>query len=188
MPFSPFGRPYSGNPGWFLFLPLLRCFSSGGSRPRSGRRGGRGRRSHSAIPGSKAACASPGLIAACHDLRRRPSRAIRQAGSLGKWVCGISPPADPPLGLSLAGGLHLAPKGSVSTPPARTTRSSTGALGPPTRPPPRGADTACPEGHAAKGHAAGLWRPIFAVGLALRCFQRVSLGARLPGLAFPPTG
>ena len=28
---SPFGRPYSGNPGWFLFLPLLRCFTSGGS-------------------------------------------------------------------------------------------------------------------------------------------------------------
>ncbi len=32
LPYSPFGRPYSGNPYWFLFLPLLRCFSSGGSR------------------------------------------------------------------------------------------------------------------------------------------------------------
>ncbi len=28
----PFGRPYSGDPCWFLFLPLLRCFRSGGSR------------------------------------------------------------------------------------------------------------------------------------------------------------
>lgn len=27
----PFGRPYSGDPYWFLFLPLLRCFRSGGS-------------------------------------------------------------------------------------------------------------------------------------------------------------
>ena len=31
---SPFARRYSGNPGWFLFLPLLRCFRSGGSRSR----------------------------------------------------------------------------------------------------------------------------------------------------------
>lgn len=30
--FSPFARCYSGNPCWFLFLPLLRCFRSGGSR------------------------------------------------------------------------------------------------------------------------------------------------------------
>ena len=28
----PFGRPYSGDPKWFLFLPLLRCFRWGGSR------------------------------------------------------------------------------------------------------------------------------------------------------------
>ena len=28
----PFGRPYSGDPCWFLLLPLLRCFRSGGSR------------------------------------------------------------------------------------------------------------------------------------------------------------
>ena len=27
----PFGRPYSGDPCWFLLLPLLRCFRSGGS-------------------------------------------------------------------------------------------------------------------------------------------------------------
>lgn len=30
-----------------------------------------GRESHSGIPGSKATCASPGLIAACHALHRR---------------------------------------------------------------------------------------------------------------------
>jgi hypothetical protein len=30
--FSLFARCYWGNPFWFLFLPLLRCFSSGGSR------------------------------------------------------------------------------------------------------------------------------------------------------------
>ena len=29
---SHFARCYSGNLNWFLFLPLLRCFSSGGSR------------------------------------------------------------------------------------------------------------------------------------------------------------
>ena len=28
----PFGRPYSGDPYWFLFLPLLRCFRWEGSR------------------------------------------------------------------------------------------------------------------------------------------------------------
>ena len=28
----PFGRPYSGDPYWFLLLPLLRCFRPGGSR------------------------------------------------------------------------------------------------------------------------------------------------------------
>ena len=38
----------------------------------------RGRKSHSAIPGSKAAYASPGLIAARHGLPRLPSRAIPQ--------------------------------------------------------------------------------------------------------------
>jgi hypothetical protein len=36
-------------------------------------------KSHSGISGSKAACAYPELIAACHALRQRPSRAIRQA-------------------------------------------------------------------------------------------------------------
>ena len=39
----------------------------------------RGGKSHSGISGSKAACAYPEHIAACHALRQRPSRAIRQA-------------------------------------------------------------------------------------------------------------
>ncbi len=39
------------------------------------------RKSHSGIPGSTAACASPGLIAACHALLRLPSRAIHLTAS-----------------------------------------------------------------------------------------------------------
>ena len=80
---SPFARRYSGNPCWFLFLPLLRCFRSGGSRSPIGsipkaHVGLRDRRSHSGILGSTATCAYPRLIAACHALLRRPSRAIHQ--------------------------------------------------------------------------------------------------------------
>ena len=40
----------------------------------------RDRISHSGIPGSKAPCASPGLFAAWHALRRRPSPAIHRPG------------------------------------------------------------------------------------------------------------
>jgi hypothetical protein len=53
-----------GIPFWFLFLPLLRCFRSGGSRSLLGApqtpEGICSRRSHSGIPGSKAAYAYPG--------------------------------------------------------------------------------------------------------------------------------
>ncbi len=38
----------------------------------------RGEKSHSGIPGSKAACAYPGLIAACRALLQLSSRAILQ--------------------------------------------------------------------------------------------------------------
>ncbi len=76
LPSAAFGRPYSRHPCWFLFLRVLRCFNS----PRS--RGGV-TLLNSAIPGSTAACAYPGLIAACHGLRRLPSQAIPQA------ACGI---------------------------------------------------------------------------------------------------
>ena len=89
-----FARRYSGDPSWFLFLPLLGCFRSGGSRslppPTTWVGGFLGasqgdepcdRKSHSGIPGSTAACASPGLIAACRALPRRSSRAIHQTAS-----------------------------------------------------------------------------------------------------------
>ena len=73
---SAFARHYSRNLGWFLFLSLLRCFSSGGS-PRNAmdsryvplvlHQGG--------FPIRKSAdimliCSSPQLIAACHVLHR----------------------------------------------------------------------------------------------------------------------
>ena len=73
---SAFARHYSRNLGWFLFLSLLRCFSSGGS-PRNAmdsryvplvlHQGG--------FPIRKSAdimliCSSPQLIAACHVLLR----------------------------------------------------------------------------------------------------------------------
>gem|GEM_PF-1082859 len=87
--------PTQGIPYWFLLLPLLRCFRSGGSRSvllqgfperhRPRRTGSR--KSHSGIPGSTAACASPGLIAACHALPRHPSRAIHRA-AYARWLLG----------------------------------------------------------------------------------------------------
>ena len=63
-----FARHYSGNHFCFLFLRLLRCFSSAGSllyRCRS-----RGGFPHSDIRGSQAICAFPRLFAACHVLPR----------------------------------------------------------------------------------------------------------------------
>ena len=96
--------PTQGIPCWFLFLPLLRCFRSGGSLsvlmasrihhfPECRRLLTRGGYRHSEIPGSKAACASPGRIAACHVLPRRPSRAIHQAASafsLTSWLAWLT--------------------------------------------------------------------------------------------------
>ena len=64
-----FARHYSGYHCCFLFLRLLRCFSSAGSlllkRCRS-----RGGFPHSEIRGSQTICAFPRLIAACHVLHR----------------------------------------------------------------------------------------------------------------------
>ena len=68
---APFARHYWGYHCCFLFLRVLRCFSSPGSPPRQRipilQIGGL---SHSEIPGSMAICAYPGLIAACHVLHR----------------------------------------------------------------------------------------------------------------------
>ncbi len=67
---------------WFLFLPLLRCFSSGGSRSHMGAPQTAlavcDKRSHSGIHGSTPACGYPWLIAACHALPQRSSLVIHQ--------------------------------------------------------------------------------------------------------------
>ena len=73
---SPFARRYLGNRCFFLFLRVLRCFSSPGYLLWSyGFTSGylritTGEFPHSEICGSKAVCALPQLIAACHVLRR----------------------------------------------------------------------------------------------------------------------
>src|SRR5437016_12363942 len=60
-------------------FPYTTLFRSGFPLPYGSTPGiTRGGKSHSGISGSKAACAYPELIAACHALRQRPSRAIRQ--------------------------------------------------------------------------------------------------------------
>ena len=72
--FSPFARHYLGNHVCFLFLPVLRCFSSRGSPPCLAWMTGRQPAGlpHSEIPGSKVVCTSPKLFAACHVLHRLP--------------------------------------------------------------------------------------------------------------------
>ena len=70
--YSRFARHYSGNHSYFLFLRVLRCFSSPRkpSRIAGIPRLPRGGFSHSGTCGSKAACASPQIFAACRALRR----------------------------------------------------------------------------------------------------------------------
>ena len=73
---SPFARRYLGNRNCFLFLRVLRCFTSPRwlfsayvfSRKCSGMT--RNGLPHSEIPGSKVVCTSPRLIAAYHVLHR----------------------------------------------------------------------------------------------------------------------
>ena len=69
---SPVARRYWGNHSYFLFLRVLRCFSSPRWPPAPGgmsclQHDGL---SHSEIRGSRAMCASPRLFAACHVLHR----------------------------------------------------------------------------------------------------------------------
>ena len=68
---SPFAHHYSGNLLRFLFLRVLRCFTSPGA-PRFIRVSWllQDGLPHSGISGSKAACASPKLFAAYHALLR----------------------------------------------------------------------------------------------------------------------
>ena len=68
---SPFARRYWGNRVYFLFLRVLRCFSS----PRSPQRHADGGIAPSGLPhsdicGSMCICHSPQLFAACHVLLR----------------------------------------------------------------------------------------------------------------------
>ena len=67
--FFPFARHYSGNHYYFLFLCLLRCFSSAGSRIYATSLQ-LARFPHSEIRGSIHICWSPRLIAAYHVLHR----------------------------------------------------------------------------------------------------------------------
>ena len=73
----------------FLFLWVIRCFSSPGSPPRSARMTVRQTAGlpHSGTPGSKTACVSPGLFAACRALRRLPEP---QASAVRPFL--LSPP------------------------------------------------------------------------------------------------
>ena len=72
-----FVRHYFGNPCWFLFLVVLRCFNSHGSISAASAAECAGAQdSHSEISGSQVTCASPELIAACHVLRLSSSLAI----------------------------------------------------------------------------------------------------------------
>ena len=68
---SPVARHYWGNHSCFLFLQVLRCFSSLRSPPHLRMSGLQpDGLSHSEIRGSRAICTSPRLIAAYHVLRR----------------------------------------------------------------------------------------------------------------------
>ena len=70
--YSPSARRYSGNRLFFLFLGVLRCFSSPSSLLPCGKYLPikAGRLPHSEISGLKVACTYPKLIAACHVLHR----------------------------------------------------------------------------------------------------------------------
>ena len=66
-----FAHHYSRYHCCFLFLPLLRCFSSGGSPPHSRMTGLQpAGLPHSDIQGSTLICSYPWLFAACHVLLR----------------------------------------------------------------------------------------------------------------------
>ena len=69
--YAAFAHHYSRYHCCFLFLPLLRCFSSGGSPPHSRMTGLQpAGLPHSDIQGSTLICSYPWLFAACHVLLR----------------------------------------------------------------------------------------------------------------------
>ena len=83
----PFQSPLLGESLLVSFPPLTEMLHFSGFPLLTERHGllARGRKSHSAILGSKATCAYPRLIAACHGLPRRPSQAIHQTA----WACRV---------------------------------------------------------------------------------------------------
>ena len=87
---SPFARHYSGNDYYFLFLRLLRCFSSPGllapTKSQSSPRVQRGGFPHSDICGSKVACH---LTAAYRRLLRPSSLSYVKASTI--YSCWDSP-------------------------------------------------------------------------------------------------
>ena len=88
---SPVARRYWGNHFCFLFLRVLRCFSSPGSPPPLGRMAVRQTAGlpHSGTPGSMTACVSPGLFAACRALHRLPEP---QASAVRPFLLSAQPP------------------------------------------------------------------------------------------------
>lgn len=84
--FSVFGRPYSRNHVCFLFLFVLKCFTSEGSRSQSDLCGvlARTGSSHSEIPGSKSTSVSPGHISGCPVLHQSPNQGIHLTGVFGR--------------------------------------------------------------------------------------------------------
>ena len=88
---SPVARRYWGNHFCFLFLRVLRCFSSPGSPPPLRRMAVRQTAGlpHSGTPGSMTACVSPGLFAACRALHRLPEP---QASAVRPFLLSAQPP------------------------------------------------------------------------------------------------
>ena len=87
--YSPFDRLYWGNRVYFLFLRVLRCFSSPRWPPALRDTGiASGELPHSDIRGSKGICPSPRLFAAYHVLRRlREPRHPPCALLLPRFIC-----------------------------------------------------------------------------------------------------
>ena len=82
-----FAHHYSRYHCCFLFLPLLRCFSSGGSPPHSRMTGLQpAGLPHSDIQGSTLICSYPWLFAACHVPPLDTSR-IRTTSLLSSVLC-----------------------------------------------------------------------------------------------------
>ena len=90
----PFGRPYSGDPCWFLLLPLLRCFRSGGSHSVLPRRTAVSRALRAVRPQQEVPFGDPGFDG-CMRLPRAYRRLPRPSSA--------PEPSHPPGGVRAAG-------------------------------------------------------------------------------------